>query len=343
MEEKDTEKTGITEPGWKFYAPTILTRQMILRQEKLEDLTVYGPLTIAPDISVEDIEQKVNQMTVYGPLVYPEYLDDAIRKRINKVLGPINYYPCELSDRVVTGRLILDGSYLQGLEDGSKLAILGALRIPEVLPNSLITQKIDALYVSNGIFCREENATTISGLLSTPRKMTVTPIEYVLVERPILLDQKMLETLPSKKLHCTDRVQIGPGVDAKILDRNLESIIATELILCPAELMEVLYKKCKWHETRVADYTGEFWIIDDIRELPVLGLQALEGTATLIVFGELTLDPAIDPQMLVEKLYKVHNMGVIVCTPEQKIALKSLLGLHSGEIYTYSEMDEEAI
>jgi hypothetical protein len=341
MEEKDIKQAGMSESGWKFYAPTILTRQMILRQETLEDLTVYGPLTIAPNILIEDIEQKISQLTVFGPLDYPEYMEEVVRPRINKVVGPIRSYVCDVSDVVIIGRLILDESYLSGLGDGTKLAVLGSLRVPEELPNELIKQKIAQLFVSNGIFCREENETVLSSLLSTPRKMIVTPKGYSLIEKPVLIDRTMLESLPTKKLYCTGRVQIDPKVDARSLDKNLESIIVTDFIFCPVELLEVLYKKCKWHETRVVDYAGELWTIDDIRELPIFGLQALEGRATLIVFGELTIAAAIDPQLLSEKLYKVHNMGAIICTADQKPVLKSLLGFHSGEIYEYSEMDEE--
>jgi hypothetical protein len=89
----------------------------------------------------------------------------------------------------------------------------------------------------------------------------------------------------------------------------------------------------------VAEYSGELWTIDDIRELPLFGLQALEGKATLVVFGELSIDPAIAPQLLTDKLFKVHNLGLIVCGAEQKVALNSLLGLRLGEMIKYSELE----
>lgn len=37
----------------------------------------------------------------------------------------------------------------------------------------------------------------------------------------------------------------------------------------------------------------------------------LERKAILMVFGELTVDSDIDPQMLADRLAKVHNLGVI--------------------------------
>jgi hypothetical protein len=171
--------------------------------------------------------------------------------------------------------------------------------------------------------------------------MTVTPNDYKLVERPILLDRPTVESLPNKKLHCIERVQISPDLDPRTLDNSIVALKCTDYVFCPTELLEVLYRKCKWHETRVLDFSGELWIIDDIRELPVFGIQALDGVATLVVFGELTIDPAITPQMLTEKLFKVHNLNLILCSPEQKSALEAKLGIKIGEILNPLELDDE--
>jgi hypothetical protein len=339
MEDSNAMETGVPGTDWKYYAPTILTRQMILRQGEPQDLTVYGPLTIAPDITVEELEAKLLELTVYGPLDYPEYMEQTLRPRIKQVIGPIRSYACELSNLVVMGQLVINQAYLQGLEDGSQIAVLGALRIPEPLPNEILQQKIKGLYVSNGIFCREENRSQVASLLTTQRKMTVTPTDYELVERSILLDRPTLENLPGKKLHCIERVQISPDVDPRTLDNSIEALNCTDYVFCPTELLEVLYRKCKWHETRVLDYSGELWIIDDIRDLPVFGLQALDGVATLVVFGELTIDPAITPQMLTENLFKVHNLSMIVCSPEQKSALTAKQGMKIGEFLDPMEVD----
>ena len=339
MEENHSFEPNALDSNWKYYAPTILTRQMVMKRKNPGALTVYGPLTITPDILVEEIEGKINEITVHGPLDYPAYLEETIRPKINQVIGPIRSYPADLSDRVVLGQLVLDIAFLEGLEDGIKLAILGALRIPQVLPNELITRKLEALYVSNGIYCREENQAVLARLLTVPRKMTVTPSDYELFETPLVLDRTALESLSTRNLQCTERVQINPEVEPELFDKKIDSILCSDTIFCPTELLEILYRKCNWHETRVADYSGELWIIDDIRELPLFGLQALEGKATLVVFGELSIDPAIDSQLLIDKLFKVHNLGLIVCEPEQKAALNSLLGLRLGEILEYSELE----
>ena len=69
--------------------------------------------------------------------------------------------------------------------------------------------------------------------------------------------------------------------------------------------------------------------------------EFLEGKATLLVGGELHIDQAIAPQTLSESLAKVHNLGVIWCTPEQMAALRPLLGLHDGDLLDATAVKEE--
>ena len=91
-------------------------------------------------------------------------------------------------------------------------------------------------------------------------------------------------------------------------------------------------KKSNWFETRAIFYDGELWVVDDERELPAYSFEMLEGKATLVVFGELRVDPAITPQTLSDRLDKVHNLGVIWCTPEQTEPIQARLGLRDGEL-----------
>ena len=123
-----------------------------------------------------------------------------------------------------------------------------------------------------------------------------------------------------------------PEVSAEILDQNLEALISDERVLCPAKLKEVILRKCDWLKTSIALYNGELWVIEDARDLPGYAFDHLDGVATLVVFGELKLDPQIPPEILVEKLDKVHNMGSISCTPEQMGAIQSILGVSEGRL-----------
>jgi hypothetical protein len=162
--------------------------------------------------------------------------------------------------------------------------------------------------------------------------MKVIPAGYELVEKPLELNDLILESLRAKKIYCTEWVQIASEVTAETLDEKLEALISDERIYCPEGLKDVIIKKCDWLKTNVELYTGELWVIADARELPGYAFDHLEGVATLVVFGELVLNPQITPEALTERLAKVHNCGSISCTPEQMGAIQSLLGISEGRL-----------
>jgi hypothetical protein len=294
------------------------------------DLQIVAPCIIAPDVTSKDIEEKLHSLTVYGPLSCPEFLLPTIQPKLKTVAGPIRTYPCSPVSQVAEGEVILDEHYLQALDEGTELAIVGSLYLPQVLSNSLLERKLKRLYVTRGIQCHEENAAVISRLLHSSKRITVIPTDFEMVDLPLVLSDSYLKSMSAKKLYCRKRVQVDPGVDAALLHDRLEWLIGEDYVFCPAGLKTVIARKCKWPETQLVLYEGELWIVDDARDLPAYVLEILEGKATLVVFGELTLDSEIEPTMLTEKLSKVHNLGMIWCTRSQAKALQERLGLHDG-------------
>jgi hypothetical protein len=235
----------------------------------------------------------------------------------------------------------LDEGYLRELDDGTELAVVGRLRVPQVLDNDLLRQKIKRFYVLHTIICHEENAQVIASLVDRPRKMTVIPAGFELVERSLTLSSTGLDALPGKKLYCRDRVQINPDVDASLLDDRLDALVSEDIVFCPVGLQEVISRKCEWHQTRLVIYEGELWIVDDERILQAFSLDNLRGKATLVVYGELTVDPGVDAQLLADRLDKVHNLGEIRCTPEQKVAIQGRSGMNQGDLVDATQNDAE--
>ena len=56
---------------------------------------------------------------------------------------------------------------------------------------------------------------------------------------------------------------------------------------------------------------------------------------------KLRIDQAVSPQTPSESLAKVHNLGVIWCTPEQMGALRPLLGLQDGDLLDATAVKKE--
>ncbi len=322
-----------------FMAPLTVNRNFFKDLQGKLFIMALGPVTFEPDVKVEDIEAGLGGMSLLGPITYPEHLTGAIQSKILMAMGPSYAYPSFATIKMSS--LELDEAYLRTLADGSELAVLGSLHALQVLPNDLIEQKIKKLFVSGKTKCRQENAPALQArLVEGSGKVKAIPAGFELVEKPLLLDSALLESLPARKLYCTERVQIDGSVSAAALDKNLEALKSEEMILCPEGLREVLARKCNLLENRVVFYQGELWLVEDSSELVASQFEYLEDKATLVVLGELKIAIDIDPKVLASRLAKVHNLGAIWCTPDQKAALQARLGLREGALLDSTKKEE---
>ena len=318
----------------------VINRDYFKNREARPFLFAMGQVIVEPDVPAEDIEAGLGGLVVMGQLVCPEHLAGVVQSKASQVMGETVAYPPFA--RVKIGSLDLDEHYLRALDDGTDLAVVGSLRVPQVLPNDLLEQKIQRLFVSGGIECHVENAQAIQAhLVNGSGKVKAIPAGFAWVERPLVLDGSLLESLPARKLYCTERVQVEKDVTPSALDEHLDGLASEDMVLCPAALRDVLAHKCNLLENQVIFYEGELWLVDDERDLRASRFDYLEGKATLVVLGELKVDPEIDPQMLAGRLAKVHNLGTIWCTPEQMGAIEARLGLHDGSLQD-STVSEEA-
>lgn len=317
----------------------ILTGQVVWSRDYFKNqaaplnLVVAGQLIIHPDVPAEDIEKGLSDLVISGQIIYPEHLAGTIHSKARHLSGQeITYIQCP---RIAVGKLTLDENYLRSLDDASELVVIGHLKLPQVLPAELLEQKVQRIQVLGKVTCHEENVQTIRARMDdktgSTRMMTI-PAGFELVERPLNLNADLLEALPARKLYCTDRVQVDREVDPAALDNNLEALVAKDIVICPAALKGVIYRKCNVLETQVVLYEGELWLVEDKHTLLPSRFDHLEGKATLMVLGKLTIAPAVDPKVLAERLVKVHNLGKIICTPEQMSVLQARLGLSDGKL-----------
>ncbi len=294
-------------------------------------LVVMGQVIVDADVPAEDIEKGLSGLVVLGHIFYPENLREAVLSKLVRLNGQSKVYPH--LDHFHSGALVLDEEYLQRLPDGAGLVVLGNLHLPKVLPNDLLERKLGKLFVGGKVVMHEENMAVVqSRLLDGSGKGRVIPTGFELVDRPLTLDAGLLPFLPGKKLYCTERVVVAADVTAALLDKQLEALVAKDLVVCPASLRAVMAKKMNLLETRTIFYEGTLWLVDDAMKLDASRFEYLDGPATLVVLGEVEIDPALDPKVLADRLAKVHNMGAIRCTPAQAGAIQLRLGMSEGEI-----------
>ena len=291
---------------------------------------VNGQMIIEPGVPLADVEKFVAGVGVNGQFYCPEDLIGAFNAKSCHFNGQSSAYPP--FKHLVTHSLTLDEAYLEGLEDGAEISLLGDLSIPKVLANDLLERKIGKLFVSGKIHCHEENAQVIRSRLYKPTKVNTIPAGFEWLQKPLVLDSDTLEYLPGKKLFCKELVHITPDVAPQAFDQNLERLIAEELVLCPSALKSALAQKCDLFETKAVFYPDVLWLVQDEQTLHNARFDNLDGSATLVVTGELALDAEITPATLSERFSAIHNFGEIRGTPGQIAALRSRLSKYEGEL-----------
>ena len=316
-----------------------------IRHEYFENLAapvylfVMGQVVIEPDVTAENIEKGLNGLVVFGQVICPEQLQGAVQSKTRSMFGTIKTYP--VLKHIRRDAFEMDVNTLFSLEDKTELVVLDWLSLPEVLPGDLFEQKIHKLFVLNEVKCHAENADALKArLVDGSGPVTAIPAGFVDVDKPLVIDNTLLESLSVKKLWCEELVQIDAGVTAAMLDEHLEGIVGQELILCPQALKSTFMKKCDLLKNRVVFYEGMLWLVDDERTLRASFFETIEEKITLLVTGELTIDPAVDYKLLAARLAKVHNFGLIRCTPEQMGAIQARLGLSEGSLEDSSQKEE---
>lgn len=312
----------------------LMTGQEELSRRTFQDLSeplalyVTGQLMIKPDIPIEELRSGLDSLYVTGQLFYPESLASVVKSKLREINGQALAYSDDA--KFIMGKLVLTESYLRSIEDQSVLLVFGRLDATELLPNDLIAQKVKQIEVLGRVTCREENADTLLPRVKNTNRVTIIPSGFVYLAQPLTLDANMVELLPGKQLYGATLI-IEKDVTAEALDAAIDALVVTELLVAPTSLRRTLGQKCKLLETPTVFYEDEIWLIDGESTLNADRFTYLEGKATLVVRGELTIDPTVEPQLLAQHLAKVHNWGEIHCTPAQMSALQARLGTNQGE------------
>lgn len=315
------------------------------RDKPLEGI-IAGQVFFLPDVTVEDIRNGIGSLVVTGQMLYPSHLAGVLQSKVKHSGGQAFAY--SQGAKLVMGKLDLTESYVAALEDNSALLVMGLLAARTVIPNELLARKVREVQVMGLMICREENSQALLGRLHetfSPGHIIVVPAGFEPVDDTLILDAALLEALPARKLYC-DNVRIEADVTPEMLDAAVDALRVPHRLIAPAALRAVVGRKVNLLETKAVFYTGTLWHVDGEETLRPERFDYLEGKATLVVEGTLTVAAQVEPAVLAQRLEKVHNFGEIVCTPAQMAALQARLGSREGEFVDSTavpEADENVI
>ena len=301
-------------------------------------LVIMGPLYVSGSDESEAIRGLLSGytgITVMGSVVCPESLSGIVRAKLDHLLGKLTTYPDDA--RLVVGSLDLTRGFLESIDEPKTLVVTRSLRALDDVAE-LVRSKIPALRVHRAVVCAECNEAVLRSILTESRPdFTVIPHGSRFLENDLVLDETILDGMEAARLFVTGDVIIGSEVTAAALERGVDELRSFGRIVCPAALKTSLLKAIDPIESQPVFYEGELWVIDGEAILHPSRFDYLEGRATLWVTGELRIEADLEPRLLADRFDKVHNLGRILCSPEQRAAIDSRLGIHDGEIVCASD------
>ena len=295
-------------------------------------MVIMGPVTVDSDVSANDIEQGIERLSIMGPVICPDSVEAALRSKTKQQKGSFETYPAGAKLVSISRSVKLDRDALAALEDHTALQVR-RLIVPEGLPRDLLTLKIQWLSVSGRVLCYEDDAPLLRSLMpDRSGKFTLLPAGFKLIERALTIDSTFLRFSGTPKMYVDGRITVDPAVTAEEIDRNLQELRCAGMILASARLRDSLAPKCNLERDQVLFYDGTLWLEEGSTELTTERFAYLDGVATLLVEGVVTIHEAVDPALLMERLAKVHNSGCIRCTPRQMGALQARMDRNKGAL-----------
>jgi hypothetical protein len=289
--------------------------------------------------STEESFNGLTGLVVIGNIYCPESLEARLEPKVKHLIGNLITYPDDAT--FVSGSLELTSGFLDELDKPTGFVVTGSLQAIENVAQA-VKQKVDYLQVKGNILCAEENTEAIrSKLRGGTSELTVVPSGYRLHEGDLELDAATLEPLSGAKLFCTGNVVIDPEVEPASIERGLAGLRSLGLIVCPEQLKDAIKSTLDLVEDRAVFYEGDLWLFDQEHTLHASRFDYSEGKATVLVIGELRIEPDVEPTVLADRFHVVHNLGEIRCSPEQMGAIEARLGIHEGELLDSTPKEKE--
>jgi len=291
------------------------------------------------DDSTEESFNGLTGLVVIGNVYCPASLEARLEPKVKHLIGNLITHPDDAT--LVSGSLELTVGFLAGLEKPTGFVVTGSLRATENVAQAM-KQKIDYLQVRGSVLCAEENAEAIrSKLRGGTSELTVVPSGYRLHEGDLELNAAALESLDKARLFCTGNAVVDPEVEPASIERALAGLRSLGLIVCPEVLKDAVKSTLDLVEDRAVFYEGDLWLFDEEHTLHASRFDYSEGKATVLVTGELRIEPDVEPSVLADRFHVVHNLGSIRCSPEQMGAIEARLGIHEGELLDSTPKEKE--
>ncbi len=319
---------------YKFHTGNhIINRTLLEASESALKMVMIGQITVEADVPLELMQSKLDSLYLVGHATVPENLYGAFMSHVKEITGQVDVLPD--TGKAIVGKVQLSDSYLEGLEDGTELAVVGKLLCAEKLSEELFTAKITALSVVGVIGCLDTQETLLRKVLKDTgkTKFKITRSDCHNLPDGSRLDPFTLMSI-TKPLVCSSGILIlEEQITPELLQEQDLKFEAT-VVYFPSALMKAMLTRLEKGTKGFPYEPGKLEVTGGHQQLTKVRLEAMNDHCTLVVCGELEVDSEVTPESLAAKIGSLDNYGRIMAAKDAASILQSKLRQNEGAIKT---------
>lgn len=315
----------------------VINRQLLEDSEPGIKLCMVGMLTVEPDATAELIQTKLLGLYLVGQAMVPEKLYGAFMGKVKNVTGNVEVIPDagpEFKGKCHTGKLSLTPDYLNGLDDGTELMVVGKLLLDEALDPDLFARKIKSLRVSGVIQGLDTQEQMLRKILLHPEqtKLRLARAGCHNLFTGDRVDAFTLLSVTKPMICCpSGKLFLGEDVTPELLAEKKLKFEAVAVYF-PKTLMREMISLLV-PPTRGLPYEpGTLELVTGEQQLTPVRLESMPEKSTLVVIGSLEIDEAVQVETISARIATVDNYGEITASADIASILQSKLRQDEGSI-----------
>ena len=284
--------------------------------------------------------RKLDSLYLVGHASVPENLYGAFMHYVKEITGQVDIVPD--TGKAIVGKVMLNDSYLEGLEDGTKLAIVGKLNLAEDLKPELFAQKVVSLSVVGTISCLDSQEAMLRQVLKDngKSKLRISRSDCHNLPDGSRIDPFTLMSITKPFICSRGIIILDEQISPELLQEQSVKFEAAAVYF-PSSLMKPMLNRLNG-ETKGFPYeAGKLELTSGHQLMTAVRLDSMAERCTLVVSGELEIDAGIQPESLAAKIGILDNYGRILASRDAASLLQGKLRQNEGEIKAQSDDDED--
>jgi len=322
-----------------------ITKQMLEDAEKGVKLCVVGKVAVDEDIPLELLKENLLGLYLVGLAEVPEKLYGAFMSATKDVIGKV--VTSTGSGKKNIGKINLTDAYLNGLEDGSELSVVGNVIFSEDIDAELFLKKIKKLSVIGVIKCLDEQEEMLHKVLddNPATRLRILKKDYHYVQSGTRLDAFAMMTITKLVISCSGQLFLDEEVTSDIIKEKNFTFDAQGAIYFPKTIMAELATRLTQGTRGLPHEPGKLEVFSEQQNLTNARLNAMQDNSTLVVLGELEIDKDVTTENVTTKVGILDNYGKIDAEKDVASILQSKLRKNEGaiEIKGSEDSDEDGI